>query len=177
MLRFFLIQLLMFAATITNLLAEPLRITIMPEFSDNANLKQLGCLREAIYFEGRNQSVTGMAAIGHVILNRTASSRFPDSICGVVHQGPMDGSPIKRNRCQFSYFCDGKSDNYPVNNSSPEVEAARWVELVAEIIMFGDSEDITNGGTYYHAKYVTPYWSNIFEPVALVGEHIFYVHN
>ena len=53
-----------------------------------------------------------------VVLNRVNDDRFPNTICEVVKQGPTRKSwkdptvkiPIKH-RCQFSWFCDGKSDN------------------------------------------------------------------
>ena len=31
----------------------------------------------------------GKIAIGHVVMNRIEDERFPDTICGVVKQGPV----------------------------------------------------------------------------------------
>ena len=75
------------------------------------------CMAEAIYFEAGNQPLVGKIAVAAVILNRVYSMDYPDSICEVVHQGPVRESwkkngvfyPIK-NKCQFSYYCDGRSD-------------------------------------------------------------------
>jgi spore germination cell wall hydrolase CwlJ-like protein len=133
------------------------------------------CLAEAIYFEAGNQTVPGMTAVGQVILNRVASPHFPDTVCGVVHQGPLDGSEISLHRCQFTYFCDGKSDAYPVNDQPGEVKAARFSKAVASILIHEEVEDLSMGSTFYHASYVTPFWKDIFEPVAEVGMHVFYV--
>ena len=44
--------------------------------------------------------------MAEVTLNRVESSAFPDEVCEVVKQGYERG----RHRCQFSWYCDGKSD-------------------------------------------------------------------
>ena len=73
------------------------------------------CLAQNIYFEAGNQPLAGRIAVGQVTLNRKLDEQFPDSICGVVYQAKMRANwrdeivPI-RNQCQFSWFCDGKSD-------------------------------------------------------------------
>ena len=53
---------------------------------DNEELK---CMAENIYFEGRAEPMIGKIAIGHVVMNRIEDERFPDTICGVVKQGPV----------------------------------------------------------------------------------------
>jgi len=69
------------------------------------------CLAQNIYFEAGNQSLDGMAAVADVTLNRVKSSRYPDTICEVVKQGlKHSNGAMKRNMCQFSWYCDGKSD-------------------------------------------------------------------
>lgn len=137
---------------------------------------QLYCLAEALYFEARNQTHIATVAVGNVIMNRVQSPDFPDTICGVVHQGPLDGSAITRHRCQFSYYCDGKSDVAPVNDTPGEVRAWQGSQLIAELIYRGLTLDVTNGSTYYHADYVDPFWNDVYELVALHGSHLFYKH-
>lgn len=136
---------------------------------------QLACMGEALYWEGRNQSVNGMNGIAHVIMNRVASPYFPDTVCGVVHQGPRDGSKISKYRCQFTYFCDGKGDSYPVNNNLDEVVAAEKADLVAEDVMYNGTTDTTNGSDHYHASYINaPYWAKYEIKIATIDTHIFY---
>ena len=65
--------------------------------------KEWKCLAEALYFEARGESVIGQFAVAEVIINRANSSRFPNTICGVVNQGANKS----RYRCQFTYMCDG----------------------------------------------------------------------
>ncbi len=43
-------------------------------------------LAKCIYAEGRGESYTGQVAIGAVIMNRVRSSKFPNTIAGVVYQ-------------------------------------------------------------------------------------------
>lgn len=159
--------------------AEPLKVTITPTVyvSETANVSASDkqCLTEAIYFEARNQTFDGMMAVGNVILNRVASPDFPDSICGVVHQGPLDGSPITKNRCQFSYYCDGKSDKAP-RNDLIEIMAWDLSNIVGEVLLFDDVNDNTKGSTYYHAYYVDPFWNDVYTQVAVVDSHQFYIH-
>ena len=52
------------------------------------NLDELKCMAENIYFEGRAEPLMGKVAIGHVVMNRVASDRHPNTICEVVHEGP-----------------------------------------------------------------------------------------
>ncbi len=86
----------------------------------------LFCLALNAYHEARNQDIRGMVAVSQVVINRVESDLFPDDVCEVVMQGPTRESwktrqyeyieeedrvyyPI-RHRCQFSWYCDGKSD-------------------------------------------------------------------
>ncbi|MEZ5827120.1 MAG: cell wall hydrolase [Hyphomicrobiales bacterium] len=44
------------------------------------------CLVRALYFESNRSSRDGLMAVGTVVMNRVASPRFPNTICGVVSQ-------------------------------------------------------------------------------------------
>ena len=137
------------------------------------------CLSE---FEARNQEWQGIVAVGLVTLNRVADSRFPDTPCEVVYQGPTSRwwyekhgkiVPIKH-RCQFSWFCDGKSDVVPKHDQE------LWhsiLTLSGEMIgayNWGSLNDITQGSTHYHADYVYPEWRREKTKTITVGNHIFY---
>jgi len=67
--------------------------------------RELRCLAEGMYFEARSEPLRGQLAVGRVIMNRVASDAYPDTICDVVYQNDH-----MRNRCQFSFACDGKPD-------------------------------------------------------------------
>ena len=84
---------------------------------DEFNRIEATCLAENVYHEARNQPLAGQMAVISVTINRVNDDRFPNSICEVVKQGPHRPSwkgtgemiPI-RHKCQFSWYCDGKSD-------------------------------------------------------------------
>ena len=46
----------------------------------------LMCMAVNIYHEAGNQSMLGQMAVGQVVMNRVADSRFPDTVCEVVKQ-------------------------------------------------------------------------------------------
>lgn len=121
------------------------------------------CLSQAIYFEARNQSVLGQIAVADVILNRVDHGRFPNTICGVVFQGEE-----RRNRCQFSFACDGLPE------TAYEMGAWAKSEALADLIMRGFRPPLTRYATFYHAEYVSPSWAKAFVETTVIGDHIFY---
>jgi len=131
------------------------------------------CLALNIYFEARGSSFADKVAVSDVVLNRVKSSRFPDTICDVVYQAHLteSGQPI-RNRCHFSWFCDGKSDE------PREVDAWYEARVIAyQIVHNGRFVGITEGADHYHATSVDPYWADGFQFVGIIGDHIFYRSN
>jgi len=137
------------------------------------------CLAENMYWEARNQSKAAMLAVSHVVMNRVLDKRFPNGICEVVYQGPTRKSwkdptlrhPVK-NRCQFSWYCDGKSD------VPPKIDEELWREtkMLAETFLYNYNYiiDPTDGATHYHAYYVTPSWAKQKKRTARIESHIFY---
>jgi spore germination cell wall hydrolase CwlJ-like protein len=126
---------------------------------------EVTCLALNIYFEARSEPLEGMLAVGHVVMNRVAHRKFPDSVCGVIRQG----GEVVRHRCQFSWWCDGRSDR-PRNPVA--WDAAR---LMAWFIYNGHTEDPTGGALWYHADYVAPYWRDAYHRGPRIGRHIFYL--
>ena len=126
---------------------------------------EITCLAQNIYFEARSEPVDGMLAVGHVVLNRLVSDRFPDTICKVVRQG----GDQRRNRCQFSWWCDGRSDK---THDKVAWDASR---LIAWFVYNGQTQDPTGGALWYHADYVSPYWREAFVEGPQIGRHIFYL--
>lgn len=70
--------------------------------------EELICLALNIYWESRSLPTKSQALVGQVTLNRVDSSKFPNTICGVVKK-PSNNKALPR-RCAWSWFCDGKSD-------------------------------------------------------------------
>lgn len=144
-------------------------------YDHNLDDVDITCLAMNIYHEARGEDIHGQYAVGNVTMNRVQSETFPDTVCGVVYQSRMRPSwndptvmvPV-RNKCQFSWFCDGKSDE--PRNSKAYAQAA----TIAVSIMLGRIDDNTNGALWYHRNDVDPYWNDIYIVVSEIGVHIFY---
>lgn len=65
--------------------------------SDAQSASDLELLSTIIYCEAGNQSYEGQLAVGSVIMNRVASSSFPNSISGVIYQSGQF-SPVASGR-------------------------------------------------------------------------------
>ena len=144
---------------------EPGKAEIFKRPTPAAPAEEIECLALNIYFEARGEPVTGQLAVGHVVMNRVASARFPSTVCGVVQQG----GELRRYRCQFSWWCDGLSDR-------PD-DAGAWEDSkdLAGKILAGGLEDPTRGALWYHADRVTPDWQTDIVRQGKIGRHIFYV--
>ena len=136
-----------------------------------AKANEFECLVEAIYHEARGEEFIGMLAVAGVVLTRKESSKYPNTICEVVHQAKKYKGKIIRNRCQFSYYCDGKREEFK------DVASALLAMDVAEMSLMGIQLKQTVGCTHYHASYVTPRWASDphFKAMGQVGAHVFYV--
>lgn len=121
------------------------------------------CLTEALYFEARGEQIKGQVAVAEVILNRADSSYFPNTVCEVVHQGTGE-----KHRCQFSYRCDGRSEDIA---NRPAWER---VGKIARLMLDGAPRELSGGATYYHTTAVKPRWSRAFLNTARHGVHLFY---
>ena len=134
---------------------------------------QLDCMAKNIYFEAATQSTAGKLAVAFVTKNRVDSTHFPSTFCDVIYEGPhyASGHP-KRDRCQFSWYCDGMGDNpregYGWRNSQ---SVAKWFYDHKDRLM-----DITDGATHYHANWMEkfPKWSKKYKKNVTIDDHIFY---
>ena len=148
-----------------------------PSTINNQRADQVLCLAKNIYWESRNQSYFGQWAVGMVTLNRVKDARFPNTVCEVVYEGPHRKSwkdpsiliPL-RDRCQFSWYCDGKSDNFPKHDE----EAVMVAHEIADAVIQGNYMDYTGGALFYHAYYVLPSWAKQKEKTIEIDDHIFY---
>lgn len=118
--------------------------------------KDMRCLASAVYFESKGEPLEGQLAVAQVIMNRVASGRFADDICGVVYQPG-----------QFSFTWDGRSDE---PSDSP---AWRTAQAVAVIAATDNWREVVPDATHFHATRVSPGWHNL-RKISRVGNHIFY---
>ena len=119
---------------------------------------EMRCLAGAVYFESRGEPLHGQLAVAQVIINRSESSRFPESYCGVVYQ-----------RSQFSFVRGG---------SMPAVKtgSAAWkrATAIARIAHQGLWDSEAQDSLYFHANYVKPGWANKKTRRVAINTHIFY---
>jgi spore germination cell wall hydrolase CwlJ-like protein len=149
-------------ATMSALLRER-RDAIVPEVPQ-ISAAERRCLATAIYFEARGEPQSGQEAVAQVVLNRTRSGTYPDTICGVVYQNQH-----RRNACQFSFACDGTADRI----SEPRAWAV--AESIANAVAEGRQWNTTLAtATHYHASYVSPPWAPRMQRLTKIGHHIFY---
>jgi hypothetical protein len=135
-----------------------------PIASEKEMGKERKCMAEAVYFEARGEPEIGQYAVAQVVMNRVRSGYYPDSVCGVVYENKH-----MRNRCQFSFACDGIPDR--VTNK----EAWARAESIAEEVVGTDHFLPEIGSaTHYHATYVHPHWTWDMDKLQKIGKHIFY---
>tara|TARA_R110002153_G_scaffold223455_1_gene375975 strand:+ start:4824 stop:5264 length:441 start_codon:yes stop_codon:yes gene_type:complete len=132
---------------------------------------EFGCLTEALYHEARSEDDVSVLAVGTIILNRVKNKRFPNTICKVIHQGVYWQDNPVRDMCQFSYWCDGRTEKYK------DIKALSRILRLAKIILSGIIVKTLDRATHYHASYVSPGWANDkqFKFITQIGKHIFYV--
>ena len=131
---------------------------------------QVQCMALNVYYEARGSNLADKAAVADVVLNRVNDTRYPDTVCGVVKQGLQDANGnMLRNKCQFSWYCDGKHDRPQDEDRWVEAQSIAW-NMVEENKYRG----ITEGSTHYHATYVNPRWAKTLQLVGRIGAHIFY---
>ena len=138
------------------------------------------CLAKNIYFEAGVESTAGKLAVANVTINRAIHVNYPNTICGVVREGIHYYNASKdeyfpvRNRCQFSWYCDGMGDN---PREGRTWESAQ--DLAKKVLVnYHDKAliDITDGAMYYHANWMETYpsWSKTKKVMASIDRHIFY---
>lgn len=124
----------------------------LPETLDD----DMRCLASAVYYEAKSESLVGQLAVARVIINRTHSGRFANSLCGVVRQPS-----------QFSFVRGGTIPQ-------PSAESRDWHEAVAiaQIAVKDSWKNPAEGALFFHARRVSPGWGKT--RLASIDNHIFY---
>lgn len=139
---------------------------LMPLPLEKANAASLRdehhCLALSLYWEARGEGRRGMIAVGWTILNRVRSEDFPATPCAVVFQGG------ERPPCEFSWWCDGRSDRPREQHSWH-----RALVIAAELLL-DPPPDPTDGSLYYHSTSTRSAWHLRHVRTARIGRHVFY---
>jgi spore germination cell wall hydrolase CwlJ-like protein len=129
-----------------------------PSSASHIEQSEIYCLAQVIYFEARGEPIKGQIAVAQVTINRKNSNLFPNTICKVVSQTKP---------CQYSWYCDGKSDTLPNNKTAAQSKALAYTILTTHLV------DVTHGALFFHASSINPRWRNL-EKTVEIGAHIFY---
>lgn len=119
--------------------------------SSASNKNDLTLLSKVIYSEARGEPYKGQVAVGAVVLNRVASSSFPNTIAGVVYQSGA-----------FDAVSDGQINLQPDETARKAAQDAinGW--------------DPTSGCIYYfNPATATSKWIWSRPQVITIGKHIF----
>jgi spore germination cell wall hydrolase CwlJ-like protein len=127
-------------------------------------MRSLDCLAQAVFYEARSESDDGQRAVAQVVLNRVRHPAWPNSVCGVVYQGPMRPG----GGCQFTFTCDGSLAYRPAG-----IGWAR-ARMVAAEALGGRTFAGVGLSTHYHTNAVFPSWAPRLLKTAMIGAHNFY---
>lgn len=131
-----------------------------------ARLSDRDILARCIWGEARGESVTGMLAVAHVVLNRVKA--------GKSHYGSKGGvSGVILKPAQFS--CFNSNDPNLKWMLHPPNGVLRTCEIVAELALSGYTIDPTSGSTHYaNLDVCNPAWRRTMENKGKIGRHTFY---
>jgi len=108
-------------------------------------------LAKLVYAEARGETYKGKVAVAAVVLNRVASSSFPNTISGVVYQ-----------KGAFTCVSNGSINNTPTN------------ECIRAALEAMNGWDPTNGCLYYYNPRLTDdQWIRTRTVVTVIGNHKF----
>jgi len=122
------------------------------------------CLALNMFFEARQEPISGQLAVAEVTLNRVADDRYPSTVCDVVWEDK-----------QFSWTHDGVHDD-PTRMSYLDQRSWESIQTMAQEVLDGDLTPPTITSTHYHSDKVKPFWVSHYEYDGRVGSHLFYTN-
>ena len=120
------------------------------------------CLSRAIYWETKGQDAASMEAVANVVMNRLRQKSFPNTICAVVKQGS------ERGVCQFSWWCDGRSDD------AKDEKTYAIAKEIARKALNRQLTDRTGGALYFNNRKASASWSAQYIETVKIGKLFFY---
>ena len=125
-------------------------------------MTEVACLATAIFFEARDQPITGQELVADVVMNRVEHERYPDTVCGVVYEDRA-----------FSFTHDGLSDDME-DHTGHQDNLARGLALALSEDYIHEGKRLGSTATHYHTTDVNPFWADVFVVDGVFGDHIFY---
>ncbi len=152
------IKIIFLILILSSLIIQLISIITSPKINSKASSKSgstsdVQLLARAINGEARGEPYEGQVAVGAVILNRVADSKFPNTISGVIYQSGA-----------FTAVSDGQI-NVPIDPSSSVVKAAQDAL---------NGWDPTGGAIYYfNPATATSKWIWSRPVIKTIGKHKF----
>lgn len=115
--------------------------------------KDKECLERAMFFESNRSSPDGLVAVGTVVMNRLASGKYSDTICGVVGQK--------------NQFAPGVLSRRMESNKLPDVQAA------ADAVLKGKRHPKLKNAMFFHTAGLKFSYRNMHY-VLVAGGNSFY---
>jgi N-acetylmuramoyl-L-alanine amidase len=151
-LKYFIIGSIFIVLALFVLLFKTNNVDIVQAATNN-NTSDVQLIARAINGEARGEPYEGQVAVGAVILNRVKSSKFPNTIAGVIYQSGA-----------FTAVSDGQI-NVPIASNSTVVKAAQDAL---------NGWDPTGGAIYYfNPNTATNKWIWSRPQIKTIGNHIF----
>lgn len=133
-------------------------------------------LFRTVYGEARNQGREGMLAVAYVVCNRAKIAACYQLIHH--HNHPLFGSGTPASACtglyQFSCWNLGDPNLSVIVALKEDDPKVQPMIQAAKVAMEETEPDPTSGATHYHADSITPPWAIGHEPIAIIGQHLFY---
>lgn len=130
----------------------------------NVTVADRNCLIVTLYYEAGGEGAKGLAAVGHVVLNRL-DDRPPDTtICDVIYEKGQFGWTRKVPRKQISATIG---------------TTQRWqnAAVIADAVLAGVIDDPTMGAHSFYSVLQygkrTPKWARKLTRTAQIGNHVF----
>ena len=150
-LKYFIIGSIFIVLALFVLLFKTNNVDIVQAATNN-NTSDVQLIARAINGEARGEPYEGQVAVGAVILNRVKSSKFPNTIAGVIYQSGA-----------FTAVSDGQI-NVPIASNSTVVKAAQDAL---------NGWDPTGGAIYYfNPNTATNKWIWSRPQIKTIGKHI-----
>lgn len=151
-LKYFIICSIFIVFTLFVVLFKTNNVDIVQAATNN-NTSDVQLIARAINSEARGEPYEGQVAVGAVILNRVKSSKFPNTIAGVIYQSGA-----------FTAVSDNQI-NVPISSNSTVVKAAQDAL---------NGWDPTGGAIYYfNPNTATNKWIWSRPQIKTIGNHIF----
>ncbi len=106
-----------------------------------------------MYFESNRSSRDGLVAVGSVVMNRVASSQYPNTVCGVVGQKGQFAKGVLTRKMKYS--------------GGPAAQEA------ARAVMRGERHPLIGNAMFFHAANYKAGYDNMHYVLA-AGGNAFY---